>query len=122
MKSNVVFDKICEDIINMYEPLAKWYDRNQDTIHYNFPTRSSLNHERQYDNYDVVVLGKMVKGMLSWFEMSNAALSNHAKAFNAASSIMKIYEDEKENLSDEARESYKIENERSMRRIYEREG
>lgn len=118
---NKKFDKKYEYIINLYKPLADWFEKNQDTMsEYGFTNKNCLHYIKKNINIDIIVLGKMTVAAFNWLDISpDVALSPHAKAFNAASAIHKIYLDEKDNLSENAQELYNIHNyeKNNVRRI-----
>ena len=109
MKENN-FNKYIDVIINSYEPLKDWFDRNKVSL--------ELVKNNKIDNYDLIVFKKMVDAVYRWINMSNEmGISYHARAFNASEAILQIYKDEYEKLSNEALELYYINNHRQNSRI-----
>ncbi len=107
---NEKFDKKYESIINLYKPLAEWFEKNQDVMaEYGFTHKKCLNFINKNINIDIIILGKMADAAFNWLDATtDVAISLHARAFNAASAIHKIYVDEKDCLSDNAKELYNI--------------
>ncbi len=109
---NECFNKKFEAIINLYSPLADWFSKNQDTMaEYGFTSKNCLKYINNNLNIDIIVLGEMSAAAFSWLDISpDVSLPPHAKAFNAAMSIHKIYLEKKDVLSDEAKKLYNINN------------
>lgn len=115
MKLNINFDQSLESVINSCEPLAEWFERNQETMAYFELTHKGCLHfnDNPMASYDVKALGKMANAGLTWLEAPKALrISDEEKAYNAAMSIAMVYEEEKEKLSDNARTSYFMDVER----------
>ena len=115
MKLNINFDQSLESVINSCEPLAEWFERNQETMAYFELTHKGCLHfnDNPMASYDVKALGKMANAGLNWLEAPKALrISDEEKAYNAAMSIAMVYEEEKEKLSDNARTSYFMDVER----------
>ena len=109
MKLNINFDPALEEIINLYAPLADWFERNQETMAYFEMTHKGCLHFNKFANPDVVALGKMADAALTWLEYPKTALvTSEVKVVNAALSIARVYEEEKEKLSEEAKSLYYI--------------
>ncbi|MBQ6285813.1 MAG: hypothetical protein IJK67_05885 [Bacilli bacterium] len=107
---NEKFDKKYEGIINLYEPLADWFEKNQDVMaEYGFTHKNCLKFINKNINMDIIILGKMSAAAFNWLEATpDISISLHARAFNAASAIHRIYVDESSLLSDNAKELYNI--------------
>ena len=112
MTLNDGFDKKYEAIINLYLPLAEWFENNQNTMaEYGFTNKNCLKYVKKNLNIDIIVLGMMASAAFNWLDISpDVSLSPHARAFNAAMAIHKIYLDQKDVLSDKAKISYNINN------------
>lgn len=111
MKLNSNFDPSLEEIINLCAPLADWFSRNQETMAYFEMTHYGclqFNNSHMV-NEDVVALEKMANASLAWLETpKKLIISPEEKATNAAFAIAMVYEDEKEKISEEARNQYYI--------------
>lgn len=111
MKLNAKFDQSLENIINLCDPLADWFSRNQETmVYYNMTHKdcTDFNNDSIIDR-DIIALGKMANIGLSWLEAPKTIpILPKEKAINAALSIAIIYEAEKESLSNEAQKQYYI--------------
>lgn len=115
MKLNINFDQSLESVINSCEPLAEWFERNQETMAYFGLIHKGCLHfnDNPMASYDVKALGKMANAGLTLLEAPKALrISDEEKAYNAAMSIAMVYEEEKEKLSDNARTSYFMDVER----------
>lgn len=109
MKLDINFDQSLESVINSCEPLAEWFERNQETMAYFELTHKGCLHfdDHPMASYDVKALGKMANAGLTWLEAPKALqISDEAKAYNAAMSIAMVYEEVKEGLSDNAKTLY----------------
>lgn len=109
MKLNLNFDSKLESIINLCEPLADWFDRNQEMMaYYELIHIGCLHFENaSLVSADVQVLGKMANVGLNWLEASYN-ISPEEKAINAAFSIAKVYATESFRLSEQAKVKYYI--------------
>ena len=106
MELNINFDKSLEETINSCQPLADWFERNQETMAYFELTHKGCSHfENSSANADVVALGRMANAGLTCLE-SKLPISPEEKAKFAAFSIANVYEDEKFRISDTARTQY----------------
>ena len=111
MKLNINFNPSLEEVINLCDLLADWFERNQEIMAYFEMTHKGCLHfqDNPMANNDVVVLGRMANAALTWIESSKEVpFSPEEKALNAAIAINIIYEEEKERLSDRARVQYYI--------------
>lgn len=106
MKLNINFDKSLEEVINTCQPLADWFERNQEVIAYFELTHKGCLHFEDGTAFpDVKVLGRMANAGLSCLE-SQLPISAEDKAKFAAFSIASVYDREKEKLSNNARTQY----------------
>ncbi len=109
MKLNINFDQSLESTINLCQPLADWFERNQETMAYFELTHKGCLH---FENSpmapaDVKALGRMANAGLTWLEAPETSnVSPEEKAINAAVSIAGVYEEEKERLSENAKVQY----------------
>ena len=99
------------NIINSYEPLAEWFQRNNTPIaYYEFYLDDGLDiikykedeKEREvykYYNDQLLVLKEMVDACLLWFN-TKYGYTTKEKALKAAAAIAKIYELNKDKLGD----------------------
>ncbi len=105
MKLNINFDEKLEPTINLYQPLADWFERNQEVMAY-----FELIHEGCSENVqgsiDLRTLAKMADAGLTWLEAPN--ITPEEKAINAAVSMASVYNEMKEWLSDTAKTLYYI--------------
>ena len=110
MKLNENFNPKFENIINSYEPLENWFDRNQETlVHYGMTHKGCLHFEDKYSNNDIVILGRMANYAYTWLEMPEYVLAtDEEKALYASMAMEKEYERSKSRLSDTALEQYYI--------------
>ncbi len=108
MKLNINFDSNLESTINLYQPLADWFERNQEAmVYFEFTHKGCLHFENSsMASADVKALGRMASAALTWLESSTASFSPKEKAINAAISIAKVYEEEKQMLSENAKVQY----------------
>lgn len=108
MKLNINFNPTLESTINLYQPLADWFERNQEAMAYfEFTHKGCLHFENSsMASADVKALGRMASDALTWLESSTASFSPKEKAINAAVSIAKVYEEEKQGLSENAKVQY----------------
>lgn len=108
MKLNINFKREIEPLINSSEALAEWFEKNQERMAYFEMTHPGcLQFEGTTANYDVKVLGRMANGSLTWLE-STLPYSDEDKVKNAEITIASIYDMEKDNLSDVAKDKYYI--------------
>lgn len=106
MELNINFDKSLEKTINSFQPLADWFERNQETMAYfELTKKGCLHFENSHASYDIITLGRMANAGLTCLE-SKLQISPEDKAKFAAFSIANIYEEQKEGLSNVARIQY----------------
>lgn len=111
MKLNINFDPKLEETINLCAPLADWFERNQEMMAYFEMTHKGCLHfeDNPMANKDVVSLGRMADACFTWLEAPDTIpISQKEKAVNAALSIAMVYEEEKENLSENGKIQYYI--------------
>lgn len=108
MQLNNNFKKEIEDTINFYQPLADWFDRNQETMAYfELTHKGCLHFENSSANSDIIILGRMANAGLTWLEAPKALnIPQETKAYNASMAIAMVYEENKLNLSDDAKIKY----------------
>lgn len=109
MKLNINFDPTLESIINLCQPLADWFERNQDAMAYfEFIHKGCLHFEDSLmATADLKVLGRMANAGLTWLEApETSGVTPEEKAINAAISIASVYEEEKEWISENAKVQY----------------
>lgn len=109
MKLDINFNPALESTINLCEPLANWFERNQETMAYfGFIHKKCLSSKNSsYGSTDFYVLNKMANAALTWLEAPKTLkISPKEKAINAAISIASVYEEEKERLSEIAKIKY----------------
>lgn len=104
-KLNINFDEKLEPTINLYQPLADWFERNQEVMAY-FELIHERCSENVYGSIDLRTLAKMADAGLTWLEASN--ITPEEKAINAAVSMASVYNEMKEWLSDTAKTLYYI--------------
>ena len=108
MEINCNFNKSYERIVNAYEPLASWFERNQETMAYFEFTHAGCTHfENTLANNDVIVLGRMADAAFICMD-SKKSISSEDKAKLAAMAIATVYQNDSELLSDTAKELYYI--------------
>ncbi len=116
MKLNTNFDQKLEPIINLYQPLADWFERNQEVM-----ASLGLTHEGCSNNFSTITsldfqaLAIMADVGLKWLSIKKADISPEEKAINAAVSIASVYNEEKEWLSKTARTLYYIDMKESQK-------
>lgn len=116
MKLNTNFDQKLEPIINLYQPLDDWFERNQEVM-----ASLGLTHEGYSNNFsamtslDLQALAIMADIGLKWLSIKKADISPEEKAINAAVSIASVYNEEKEWLSKTARTLYDIDMKESQK-------
>jgi len=100
------FNPTLESTINLCQPLADWFERNQKTMGYfGLVCKDCLHFENAWTvSNDLKVLGRMANAGFSWLEAKN--ISPMEKAINAAVSIAALYEREQEGLSAHAKVQY----------------
>ena len=104
MTLDINFNKELEPIINSFEPLADWFERNQDTMAYFGLTHSDCLHlEDGIAHHDLVALGRMANAALNCLE-ENFGIDNKAHAMAATISLMAVYAQEEDQLSEVAKE------------------
>lgn len=110
MKLNINFDFRLEDIINTCEPLADWFERNQEEMAYFELTHKGCTYleKSTMASSDIKTLGRMANAALMWLESPNTEISPEEKAINASFAIADIYDERKELLTDVARQKYYI--------------
>ena len=110
MKLNINFDPKLEAVINLCPTLADWFERNQETLVYYELTHGGCNYidTHPYATVDLKVLGRMANAGLICLEESGYMIEPEVRAFQAALAIAKIYEEEKEWLSEESKIQYFI--------------
>ena len=109
MKLNLNFNKDLESTINSCQPLADWFERNQESMAYFELTHKGCLHfeDSSFANADVKALGRMANAGLTWLEAPKTLnIDEETKAYNAAMSIAMVYEEEKARISDNARQMY----------------
>lgn len=108
MKLDQNFNREIEGAINSCQPLADWFERNQQLMAYlGLTHKGCLHFENSYANGDVVVLGRMANAGLTWLEAPKALnIPEETKAYNAAMAIAMVYEEDKTRLSENARTQY----------------
>lgn len=109
MKLNQNFNRELEGAINSCQPLADWFERNQETMAYFELTHKGCLHfeNNRMASADVVVLGRMANAGLTWLEAPKALnIPDETKAYNAAMAIAMVYEEDKTRLSENARTQY----------------
>ena len=108
MELNQNFNKELEGTINSCQPLADWFERNQEMMAYfELTHKGCLHFEKSSANADVVVLGRMANAGLTWLEAPKALnIPEETKAYNAAMAIAMVYEEDKTRLSETARTQY----------------
>lgn len=96
MKLNSNFDSKLESTINLCQPLADWFERNQGDMAYLELTHKGCMHleDYPYTPVDAKVLGRMANAGLTWLEEPDDMIIPEAKAFQAALAIAKVYEKE----------------------------
>lgn len=110
MKLRKEFNPFYEEIINTYEPLEGWFERNQDLIvEYGLTSKGNTNYEFvDYPN-DIKVLGRMTDAAYTWFDMPEYVLvTNEEKALYASMAMERVYERELNRLNDVCKEEYYI--------------
>ncbi len=108
MKLNINFDKELEPIINSYEPLANWFERNQEVMAYFGLTHNDCLHfEDSIANYDVIALGRIANAVLTCLE-ENFGIDKKAHAMAATISLINTYKQEESKLSEIAKERYRV--------------
>jgi len=107
MKLNINFNKSIEEIINSCQPLADWFERNQDIMAYFELTHKCCLHfeDNAFASFDIVVLGRMANACLNCLE-TRLPISKENKAKYAAFSIANIFNAEQEKLSENAKNLY----------------
>lgn len=117
MKLNINFDPKLEAVINLCPSLADWFLRNQEIMARCELTHSGCNHIEKYPyvTVDLKVLSRMANAGLIWLEESDYMIEPEVRAFQAALAIAKIYEEEKEWLSEEAKIQYFIESQEVLK-------
>ena len=106
MELNINFDKSLEETINSCQPLADWFERNQETMAYfELTHKGCLHFENSHANADVIALGRMANAGLTCLE-SKLPISPEDKAKFAAFSIANVYDEEQAKLSETARIQY----------------
>ena len=111
MKLNINFNKKIEPLINSSEALSNWFEKNQETMAYFEMTRPGCLHfENTCANLDVKVLGRMASSCLTWLQTPHK-ISDASKVGNAVISMVEIYENQKEFLTDTAKDLYYISDE-----------
>lgn len=122
MKLNINFNKPMEEIINFCQPLADWFERNQERMAYFELTHKGCLHyeDHVFASVDVVVLGGMANACFTCLE-TRLPISKEDKAKYAAFSIANIYYEEQEKLSENAKNLYyldvtKLEKEKNNKR------
>ena len=104
------FDKKTEDIINSYEPLADWFNRNDECISYcEICLDSSLDAYKyrilkdrkgyKFASNYLLFVKDMTDACILWFN-TKYNYSDQEKALKAACAIKQIYESEKNNYND----------------------
>ena len=108
MTLDINFNEELEPIINSFEPLADWFERNQDTMAYFGLTHSDCLHlEDGIAHHDLVALGRMANAALNCLE-ENFGIDNKAHAMAATISLMAVYAQEEDQLSEVAKEKYRV--------------
>ena len=114
MKLNENFDKSLEDKINLYEPLADWFQRNQEMMAYFKLTHSGCLHfEDSQASQDIIILGRLANAVFTYLEnIELLQITPEEAAFNAALLIAYIYERDKDKLSENAKKQYYLDDEK----------
>ena len=108
MKLNHNFDKRLEKIINSYQPLADWFERNQETMAYFELTHKGCLHLTfPRASHDLITLSKMADAFFSSITFDSTKYHEEI-ARTAAQTIEKIFREEEENLTPDAKEKYAI--------------
>ena len=97
-----------EKIINYYQPLADWFERNQDLIVYLELTKKEyclIYENNQFISNDIKMLGKMTYICFCSLELP-FPISPEEKAKFIALSMAKVYEEEKGKLDDNAKVNF----------------
>jgi len=109
MELDINFNQELERLINKSEELSDWFERNQNKMAYFELTHPGcFQFEREMVHHDTRVLGRMANSCLTHLELEG--ISDEEKIERAIKSMAYIYEQEKENITDNARELFKIEN------------
>lgn len=106
---NINFDKKLEPLIRSSAELSNWFEKNQETMAYFELTHPGCLHFEgsSMANYDIVVLGRMADGCLKCLQ-SGKKFTAEEKVDCAVAVIDRIYQAEKDKLSDNAKELYNI--------------
>lgn len=106
---NPNFDSKTLEIINLYEPLAAWFQKNAGTITYFDFNNAEYEFEKDDLNLhpDLQILSQMVQIALVWLK-SKYEYTNEEKAIKAAVAISKIYELNQSDLSEDAKKALSI--------------
>lgn len=106
---NCNFEHNLESIINSYEPLADWFERNQNSmVYYELTKPNCLHLEDMATRYDTIVLGRMANAALSSLSIDTQE-SKEKRAYAAALAINDVYAREENQLSESAKIKYRIE-------------
>ena len=106
---NSNFDSNIESTILLCEPLVEWFKRNQEAMaYYELTKPGCLHFEGRIANNDIIILGRMANACLTCIESNSKEYTEEQKAFNAASSIASLYDQQQEKLSDTAKKLYAI--------------
>lgn len=96
------------NLLNLNEPLKKWFEKNEKMIvineltSINTPYLTNLEHLN-----DIRVLKQMVNVCLNWLE-GDYPLNDIERILKATKALSKIYELEKSNLSKKAKSQFKL--------------
>ena len=106
---NSNFNPKVEGIVVFSKSLTSWFSRNQEWLAYFELTHAGCT---QFENSatcsdDIKILGKMANAALTYIEANNG-LSAPERVKRAEDAICIIYEEYKEDLSDNARRQYAI--------------
>lgn len=108
---NSTFNTNIESTILLCQPLADWFERNQDTMAYFELTHMGCLHFENsiMASNDVRALGRMAHAGLTWLEGAFPnPITKEERASYAMQAMEEVYEQEKEHLSEIARQLYAI--------------
>lgn len=110
MKLNYNFDVTLEPIINLCDPLADWFEKNQAVMAaYHMTQKGYPCLENTLVSMDIKILNKMANAGLAQLEIpSTLPISNEKKAVNAAMAISRVYMQNQDKLSAIAKDKYYI--------------
>lgn len=103
------FNQKIEKSILLNSSLTDWFTKNQETMAYFELTHMGCLQfeDSSMASNDIRVLGRMANAALTWLE-GEFPLTQEERASKASQSIAKIYESEKEGLSEIAQDLYSI--------------